>query len=688
MSRSKHVSLRGGLMSSDSPIEVFPGAMKDGVNFYESIEGGDTRVGGYERFDGQNSPAEQSYYVARFDSWDTHVTDINDDTTITVDSTITMRVLHTDAVTESDTLIAVVTYIDETEIPADLDTTPLNWDGTSSLVSIIKRGEDDEATDLTYLEDAWDYARDQIGAVSGDGDLLGCFQINDTVVVPRTDSGTPKIYYSSTSGWTEGKIGRVVEITGYGDDVLPGETIDSANFEVLGVCEWYDQTTGVADGTKAWFVIAPIAASTAPATGANSASGGGTFTIASVLNPITTWGTYIEYVNHNFLSDPDDLATWWVDGTNLPMCWSDRLKVVVPIADDWGNISTLIGTTICRLEDELMWSTGEGTFVISEPGLPFNYGGAYGAAEVGVGDVITALQDADGEQMIAFTGRRAMKLIGSDTSDFVFKSASGVTGAYRGSVSLLDDLYSLSARGVCQLRRAEAQGGYFGGSISEDISEHLILKAGLFANTSHVIPSKEHVRWYFSDNTFLMMTRLPTPDGIRFAFSFGEYTDRPVNNICTETWSDGSERTFFTSDTGYVYEAEKGTNFDGAAIYCWLDLQDNHLGSPGHNKLFERIFWDIKSTNYVSLTLTFRLNYGEKQFDSEAVVSNGGRSVFDEGLFDVATFDSSDRTRARAKLKGKGHTIGLSLENESKFVEPFNVTSYTIHYQTLGRAKR
>lgn len=218
---------------------------------------------------------------------------------------------------------------------------------------------------------------------------------------------------------------------------------------------------------------------------------------------------------------------------------------------------------------------------------------------------------------------------------FSFKTAGGSTGAEPRSVQKLDDLYSLSSRGITQLRRTEAVGGYLGGSVSSNISEVL---AGLAAKhtCSTSFPDKEQIRWYFSDNQFLMMTRLPTEDGVRFSFGFGEYTGRPVRSICTDVWSTGVERTFFTSDTGYVYEAEKGTNFDGGEIYSFTQLHANHLGSPGNDKSFKRVFWEAKSLEESTLTLTFSLNYGSKAFEATDIVSTGGGSVYDTALYDVS----------------------------------------------------
>lgn len=683
---SKYQSLKGGLDLSSSPLEVNPGYLRDGLNFFESTEGGYERVGGYERFDGKFAPSDDEYWTLRFDSWDTHVTDIVASTTITVGSQ-TFYVLEVDAVSEPDTAVVQACHMTGT-IPTDLDVSPVNWDGVSSLVSITLRDTDTDSEDEALMEAAWTYTRSLIGVVPGTSAYpAGILQIDDTVVAFKNDSTTPKVYYSSASGWVEGNIGRVAEITGYtADSVLPGETIDSGAFVVMGVCAWYD-TSGLPDVTKAWFVLAPTTGTAAPATGANTASGGASFTIASVIQPINAFGEYIEYRNYNFLSNPEDLSSYLCDGTNLPMCWSPQYKTLLPISTNFNSLSGQMATEIIIHNERLMYATGTGTFASSEPGLPYNFSGEYGAAEIGVGGIITSMEGADSEHLIVYTGSSAKRLLGSDNTNWQFIPAAGNVGSQRHGTQKLDDIFSFNSRGVTALRRTDTEGGYAGGSVSHHIQKLIkTLNVGLQCSTS--IPSKEQVRWYFDNGTFLVMTRMPSVDGFRYSFTQGYYPDRVVRGACTEVWSDGSERTFFVSDDGYVYEAEKGTTFDGASIYAFIDLQSNHLGSPGQDKGFKRVFFEAHSENYAILTLTYNVNYGEKVFDTKDLEVMGGVNVYNLDLYDSARYDTEDRTRSRAGLKGKGFTIGFTIDHDTKFSLPVRITGYTVEYSVLGKSRK
>lgn len=685
---SKYVPLRGGLTLSVSPLDVYPGAIKDSLNYYEDTAGGYTTIAGFERFDGKLAPSEDNYYVATFDNWDTHTVNILAGSTITVASTMTFRVLEIDTTT-ADVLTAYVCQVVAADIPTDLDEVPLSWDGTSRLIQLIPRAAPTDLLDEYYRELAWNYTRAQVGEIPGTGVAVGALQIDDTIIGFRNDSTTPKAYKAGSTGWVEVPLGRAIEITSYtADSILPGETFESGKFVIIAVAEWFTPATDLPDVTKAWLVVAPTTVDLEPSTGSATASGGATFTVASVLNSITEWGSYIEYQSFNFLATPDANSAWFVDGANHPMAYSAQYNAILPVCPNFNKYANYRLATDIRVHlERLMYASGKGTFTTSEPGNPYNFSGTFGAAEIGVGDIITDMMEADSQNMIVYTTTMAKKLAGTDSSNWSFLPAAGSVGSAPRGVQKMDDLYSFSSRGVASIRRANVEGGYLGGSISTPIQEAV---AGLSSklNCSNAVTSKEQVRWYFNDNTFLCMSRIPAEGGFRFGYGLCDY-GMQVKSISTDVWSTGIERSFFVNGAdGYLYEADKGSNFDGLTIYTLLEPHSNHLGSPDQNKSYKRVFWETKSTEYALLTLGFSLNYGDKTFDAQSIETFGGRDVFDESLWDSARFNAQDRTRSRGILKGTGFTIGFTIDNTSKFTLPFTVTGYTIQFNQVGKARK
>jgi hypothetical protein len=67
---TKSFAIKGGLNLVDTPMVIPPGMLLDSTNYELLPRQGVRRVDGFERFDGQASPSEQSYWVMNFDNGD------------------------------------------------------------------------------------------------------------------------------------------------------------------------------------------------------------------------------------------------------------------------------------------------------------------------------------------------------------------------------------------------------------------------------------------------------------------------------------------------------------------------------------------------------------------------------------------------------------------------------------------
>ena len=64
----KYFALKGGLNLVDAPITMPPGQVLAAVNYELLSRNGYRRIDGYERFDGQTSPIDASYWILDFDT--------------------------------------------------------------------------------------------------------------------------------------------------------------------------------------------------------------------------------------------------------------------------------------------------------------------------------------------------------------------------------------------------------------------------------------------------------------------------------------------------------------------------------------------------------------------------------------------------------------------------------------------
>lgn len=66
--KTKYFRLKGGLNLVDAPMDIPQGMLLGGVNYELLTRDGLRRLSGYERFDGQASPSDASYWILDFDT--------------------------------------------------------------------------------------------------------------------------------------------------------------------------------------------------------------------------------------------------------------------------------------------------------------------------------------------------------------------------------------------------------------------------------------------------------------------------------------------------------------------------------------------------------------------------------------------------------------------------------------------
>ena len=71
--RTKYFPLEGGLNEVDPPLKLKGGELYGVLNYEPGVRGGYSRIEGYERLDGQHSPAEADYWLVNFDAGTTAI---------------------------------------------------------------------------------------------------------------------------------------------------------------------------------------------------------------------------------------------------------------------------------------------------------------------------------------------------------------------------------------------------------------------------------------------------------------------------------------------------------------------------------------------------------------------------------------------------------------------------------------
>ena len=173
---------------------------------------------------------------------------------------------------------------------------------------------------------------------------------------------------------------------------------------------------------------------------------------------------------------------------------------------------------------------------------------------------------------------RASYVAGKDASDFQLLPISEASGGRAESFQIAGRPMFLDNIGIRELSTTDAFGNWRIGAISERI-EPLIRsyrRAGTMPAASARIRSRDQYRLYFGDKT-----------GISIYLGRGAAECMPFelpyqpNVVASGQDASGNEIVFAgDADSGMVYEMDRGTSYDGAAIEAFVRLAFFNDGCP------------------------------------------------------------------------------------------------------------
>lgn len=192
----QYVQLGGGLDLLTPVLQLKPGYVKDALNFEQSINGGYTRIAGYERFDGKAAPSAALYFTLTA----TPIGTIVAGATITGSTSgATGRVLSVVALDAGQAAIAYTLATGTFVAGEDLTV------GGPVLATNISAGGGGTAPDYDVSQQALaaNVYRQLILAVPGSGPVRGGFFYNGLVYAFRNNAGGTalNLWKSSAGGW-------------------------------------------------------------------------------------------------------------------------------------------------------------------------------------------------------------------------------------------------------------------------------------------------------------------------------------------------------------------------------------------------------------------------------------------------------------------------------------------------------
>lgn len=683
---STYVAMEGGLDLEVPPLESRPGALLEGLNVYESVRGGYTTLAGYERYDGSTSPSSATY--TRVEISDINLAAGAVDTAVGQTITagpITGTVIYRAFNFDNTAVVLVLTdTTGDTPLAGDY---PIAFDTDASIVSILANGEalyDWESDEDTYLALAQDNLREQITPVPGEGPIRGVAQINGSVLAWRDNVGATELrcYKANAGTWELIPTVSLVRVDSIVDEPVYGDVCNGGNDVILGVYKSFDNSGTEVPAEKVYAVKRVSGgAPTAFTRDSDSADCGSVLEI-NAFTPAA--GGDLRTINHNFLASPASYNVYFGDGVNCAMFYNVSQGVIQPISGDYRRLPETCKHVIA-FNQRLFMSTTGGTFLTSAIGQPDVLDGFLGAQEIGVGDEITGFATTSSENLAIFTRNRTFAFLGNSAETWQKRIASENSGARDGCFAQIDDVFAADDRGITQLSRVEALGGFDAGTVTDDIQT---LWRGLAseATCATTLRQLNQMRFYFGGR-FLVLSRVPYNangnEGIRYGITEGIYPI-PVRCISTDEDAVGQERTLFGSDDGFVYRMDIGTSFDGEEIETIISLHYQDLNAPSIRKRWTGVEIEAKTAGEATCDVFYYMNDGTKTFEPRTLEFPGAPGTFNLSTWNTAMFDGVPLVRPKMKLRGTGYNLQFSFYRKSRREPQLTLTGYSLRYKARG----
>jgi len=669
---SKFFPLNGGLDQVTAPMETGPGTMRAASNIEIGINGGYSPLAGYERYSGKPRPSSATYSSLPCTiTGSVSLYDVLTDNTAAAYGTVIALVSGTAYLTKVTGTFAVGNI----KVGATVVGT-CSAAQSSGGAPTLKLG-------ATYNNLAADQYRSDIAVVPGSGNILGVWMYNGHVYAFRNNAGgtAAVMHVESATGWTEVSLGREISFTSGGTvEVVAGNTITGATSAATAVIVKVILTSGTwAAGTAAGRLFFASQTGTFQAENLNVGASLNVATIAGNSTAITLLpsGRY-EFYNWNFGGGVGTKKMYGADGVNQGFEFDGTTFVKIST-----GMTTDTPLHVIAHKNHLFFSFS-GSAQHSGIGNPYSFTILSGAGELACGDVISGFVEMIGTQAGAAMGistrNRKLILYGNDSTDWNLVPYSEETGAIPYTLQYLNQEFSLDTQGILSLSATQAYGNFQSAVMSALISPTL-LDLTDSAISSCIVRKKNQYRVFFSggDGVFVTLSQ-----GKLMGMTPISYPN-PVLCCCSAEASNGLEEIYFGSSDGYVYQAEKGTSFDGANISWNFDLSFSHFGGPRLLKTFTKGVVEITGGNYAEMTAGYTIGYGSTEYDSppnSTITASLSATAWDSFTWDSFFWDGQTLSPSEIDLAGTAENISIRFSGSSDEYEQFTLNGMIIHYIT------
>lgn len=305
--------------------------------------------------------------------------------------------------------------------------------------------------------------------------------------------------------------------------------------------------------------------------------------------------------------------------------------------------------------------------------------------EIAVSDRIVGIDVQAGGAMGVFGRNKSYILYGRTDLTWELTEISSTTGAIEHSIRTIGDSIYLDDRGLTRLNRVQSFGNFDMATISQKIGPHLANFVNRVVD-SFVIKTKNQYRLCFNDGTGVIVTFSGSQVS---GFTTFDY-NRPVRCSYSGEDTTGKEIVFFGSDDGYIYQAEKGTSFDGEPYASSLRPAFYGFGSTENKKRFVKAVVEIVTPSFCDMTAVPDFDYSDPNVPPHEPINfraTGGGGYFDQALWDDVNWSASYIFTTDLYISGRARNLSVLFVSESDRQPPHTLNSLLVHWIPKSRRR-
>jgi len=657
-----YFAFAGGINEVTPAIAVPAGQLFFAQNYEPDINGGYRLAGGAERFDGRPRPSDASYTLLACTMLSTPASGA---TIVIGAATCRFVGLVTGGI-----LVTSVTGTIPASTSMTVSAVPVGTTSSDTALSAPSVKEDAE-----HNLAAQGVYRSDIAAVPGSGSIRGVWLYAGVVYAFRDNAlATACVMHKSTSGgWSEVTLPKEISFSNANTSVTDGDTLTQGGVTAT-VAKVVVETGSLVSGTNTGRLIITGVAGGAFAAGAATSTGGGSLTLSGAASQITlSAGGRYRFCNFNFYGQQSSIRMYGCNGLNRAFEFDGTTLIPINTGAATDTPSYVVGNRA------YLYLAQGSSLMNSSVGEPLRYVAAEGAAEIGVGDTITGLVAMTGEAVGVMCKNSTYALTGADPSTWSLQVIRSDTGAKDATTVAMSDTYMLDDRGVISLTSTNAYGNFLDAVLSRLVQTSVTQLLPL-AITAYANRTKGHYVILGSDGSGLVMgISQGKPNG----FTTIKYPFNPTCSVSGED-SSGIERIFVGASNGYVYELNRGTSFDGAAIEAFCKVFFSHSRSPRLRKRYRRCVLDISNLGYSELSFQPEFSYGSSDTDShrtQSLVANGLGGAWDISAWDAFAYDGqASVNQPNLSIEGTGVNVALIFYSNTALDAGHVLQGAMVHY--------